>query len=178
MPAILVLRCDGLRWHGSMIVRQDMTLLSARAQSPRPAGFAEWESTVPASFKRDPIWRTPAYRYGLWLANLAKADVRTLCANRWSLNNADQLLRAVEGISSNLAEGYGRARAANERGTTTTLRRRRARSRLVLQGGRRARRRSNGAASRSIGSNHSNSHCNCPARTREQIAPATRKDSQ
>jgi four helix bundle protein len=71
-----------------------------------PPGFAEWEATLPAAFRRDPIWRTPAYRYGLWLANLAKQDVKVLHGDRDSRNNADQLLRAVEAISSNLSEGY------------------------------------------------------------------------
>ena len=74
-----------------------------------PEGFAEWEATVPASFKRDPIWRTPAYRYGLWLADLAKRDVRLLRVDPEYRNTADQLLSAVEGISANLAEGYSRS---------------------------------------------------------------------
>ena len=51
----------------------------------------------------------PAYRFALWLSDLAKTDVAILSANHWSQNNASQLLRAVEGISSNLAEGYGRS---------------------------------------------------------------------
>ena len=76
---------------------------------PDPPGFAEWEATVPESFKRDPIWRTPAYRFGVWLAKLAKDDARILYENRWSFNEADQLLGAVEGISSSIAEGYGRS---------------------------------------------------------------------
>ena len=74
-----------------------------------PPGFAEWEATVPASMRRDTIWRTPAYRYALWLADLAKGDVRTLYEKRWNRNNADQLLRAVQSISANIAEGYGRS---------------------------------------------------------------------
>jgi four helix bundle protein len=78
-----------------------------------PEGFAEWEATVPASFKRDPIWRTPAYRYGLWLADLAKRDVRLLRVDPEYRNTADQLLRAAEGISANLAEGYSRSTGAD-----------------------------------------------------------------
>lgn len=72
-----------------------------------PAGFAEWEATVPTSIRRDPIWRTPAYRYGLWLGDLARQDAKVLYKDRDSRNNAKQLVRAVEGISSNLSEGYG-----------------------------------------------------------------------
>ena len=76
---------------------------------PDPPGFADWEATVPASFKRDTIWRTPAYRFGLWLADLVKADANVLRADRNSRNDADQLLRAVGSISSNLSEGYSRS---------------------------------------------------------------------
>src|SRR5215207_9883742 len=74
-----------------------------------PPGFAEWEATLPPSFTRDPIWRTPAYRFGLWLSHLAKKDFALLCADPASRNTAQQLLRAVEAISSNLAEGYSRS---------------------------------------------------------------------
>ena len=72
-----------------------------------PPGFAEWEAKISAVLKRDPIWRTPAYRYGVWLGDLAKADATPLYRVRESRNNADQLIRSSEGISSNLAEGYG-----------------------------------------------------------------------
>src|SRR6476620_9218476 len=75
---------------------------------PDPKGFAEWEATLPASFKRDPIWRTPAYRFGVWLSDLVKSDATALRTNRSMRNDADQLLRAVGGISSNLSEGYSR----------------------------------------------------------------------
>ena len=77
-----------------------------------PEGFAEWEATVPASYRRDPIWKTPAYRYGLWLAHLVKSDARRLWECRDTRNTADQLLRAVEGISGNLSEGYSRSTGA------------------------------------------------------------------
>ena len=73
-----------------------------------PPGFEEWEAQVPVSLRQDPIWRTPAYRYGLWLADLAAADVVPLFKQVETRNLADQLLRAAQGISSNLAEGYGR----------------------------------------------------------------------
>ena len=74
-----------------------------------PLGFAEWEATLPASFLRDPIWRTPAYRFGLWLGDLAKKDFELLHADQRTRNTATQLLRAVEAISANLSEGYARS---------------------------------------------------------------------
>ena len=73
-----------------------------------PPDFTEWEATVPESFKRDPIWRTPAYRYGVWLSDLAKEDAKVLRADADSRSDVDQLLRAVGSISANLAEGYSR----------------------------------------------------------------------
>ena len=74
-----------------------------------PEGFAEWEATIPEYFRRDPIWRTPAYRYGLWLSDLAKQDAKVLRADPDTRGDVDQFLRAVGGISSNLAEGYSRS---------------------------------------------------------------------
>jgi four helix bundle protein len=72
-----------------------------------PPGFAEWETTIPATLRRDPIWRTPAYRYGLWLADLVREDVKQLFPYPEWKNNAGQMVRACEGISSNISEGYG-----------------------------------------------------------------------
>ncbi|HUQ83756.1 MAG TPA: four helix bundle protein [Gemmatimonadaceae bacterium] len=51
----------------------------------------------------------PAYRFGVWLAHLVRKDYELLYADRRFRNTADQLLRAVEAISSNLSEGYGRS---------------------------------------------------------------------
>src|SRR5688500_9518367 len=72
-----------------------------------PPGFTDWEATVPEVFRRDPIWRTPAYRFGLWLSEFAKDDAKVLYLERESRNNADQLIRVVGALSSNLAEGSG-----------------------------------------------------------------------
>jgi four helix bundle protein len=75
-----------------------------------PPGFAEWEVTLPESFRRDPIWRTPAYRYATWLADLVKDDARRLIeADALARDDAKQLIRAVGSISANLAEGYSRS---------------------------------------------------------------------
>jgi four helix bundle protein len=88
-------------------VNIDRATFAGMPPIPDPPGFAEWEATLPVSFTRDPIWRTPAYRFGLWLAELVKADAALLRADRNYWNDADQLVRAVEGISANLSEGYG-----------------------------------------------------------------------
>jgi len=96
-----------------MIAAVVVRLASRHDQIPRdPDGFAEWEATVPESFKRDPIWRTPAYRYSLWLSDLAKQDARILRANVDTRTDVDQFLRAVGSISANLAEAYSRRTGA------------------------------------------------------------------
>ena len=46
-------------------------------------------------------------RFGLWLSELAKGDAKLLHVERENRNTADQLIRAVGAISSNLAAGYG-----------------------------------------------------------------------
>ena len=74
-----------------------------------PPGFAEWEAQVPELLRRTPIWRTPAYRFSVWLSDLAKADMAPLWRNPETQSIADQLLRAARSISSTLAEGYGRS---------------------------------------------------------------------
>ena len=74
-----------------------------------PPGFAEWETQAPELIRRRPIWRTPAYRFAVWLSDLAKADVSPLWRSPETREIADQLTRAVDGISSTLAEGYGRS---------------------------------------------------------------------
>ena len=72
-----------------------------------PPGFDKREATLPESFRRDPIWRTPAYRYACWLADLVKEDVRRLVeVDPHAQKDARQLLRAINAIGANLAEGY------------------------------------------------------------------------
>ena len=73
-----------------------------------PPGFAEWEATVPESIRSDTIWKAPAYRYGLWMSDLAAQDVAALLRDPDTRQSADQLIRAADSISSNFAEGYGK----------------------------------------------------------------------
>src|SRR6476620_799219 len=97
-----------------------------------PPGFAEWEATVPESFKRDPIWRTPAYRYAVWLSDLAKEDARVLRGDADTRSDVDQFLRAVGSISANLAEGYSRRTGVERARYSTTREPRRARRRIGI----------------------------------------------
>lgn len=74
-----------------------------------PDGLAEWAvANVPDAMRDDPIWRLPAYRYALYVGDLVQDDLPQIRAHHTSRALADQLLKAVESISANIAEGYSR----------------------------------------------------------------------
>ncbi len=73
-----------------------------------PEGLAVWAEGIPLVMRSDPIWRLPAYRYSLFLADLIREDVRNLRMDGRTRRLVDQLLDAVESISTNIAEGYSR----------------------------------------------------------------------
>jgi four helix bundle protein len=70
--------------------------------------FEEWEAGVPREIKGDSLWKMEAYRFGLFLSDLAWEDSAKLLRERRTISIADQLYRAVGNISSNIAEGYSR----------------------------------------------------------------------
>jgi four helix bundle protein len=69
--------------------------------------YAEWELSVPAGIKDDPLWSVRAYRVALFMIMLVRFDYGRLRAARHPL--ADQLYRAVGSIGANIAEGYSRS---------------------------------------------------------------------
>lgn len=71
--------------------------------------YAEWETSIPAALRADPLWRRQDYRLALYAADLGSHDVRRLMQARASSALADQLCRALGSISANLAEGYSRS---------------------------------------------------------------------
>ena len=73
-----------------------------------PEGLAEWAASVPEVMRNDPIWRLPAYRYSLFLADLLQQDVKRMRGEIRQRRLVAQLLDAVESISANIAEGYSR----------------------------------------------------------------------
>ena len=73
-----------------------------------PEGLAEWAATVPEVMRNDPIWRLPAYRYSLFLADLLHQDVKRMQGEIRKRRLVAQLLDAAESISANIAEGYSR----------------------------------------------------------------------
>jgi four helix bundle protein len=70
--------------------------------------YEEWEAGVPEEIKGDSLWKMTAYRLGLFLADLVWEDATKLLGDRRTRAIADQVFRAICGISSNIAEGYSR----------------------------------------------------------------------
>ena len=70
--------------------------------------FNEWAKAVPLVIREDVLWRLTAYRAALFIADLGWEDVTCLAKDRRSRAIADQLYRALCGISPNIAEGYSR----------------------------------------------------------------------
>ena len=70
--------------------------------------FKEWVECVPESIRADSLWRMTAYRVSLYLADIGWQDVTKLATDRRTKAIADQLYRALCGISPTLAEGYSR----------------------------------------------------------------------
>ena len=70
--------------------------------------FEEWVLTVPEEITQDPLWNAAVYRQALFLADLTWIDTKKLVHNKSTISLADQLYRAVCGISANISEGYGR----------------------------------------------------------------------
>ena len=73
-----------------------------------PDGLAEWAEQVPSVMRKDPIWRLPAYRYSLFLADQLEQDVKRLPPESRKRRHIVQLLHPAESISANVAEGYSR----------------------------------------------------------------------
>ena len=74
--------------------------------------FLAWETRAPAHQRGDPAWRFNAYRVSLFMLDCARRDVRDLRVRRVSVGEIDQLHRSVASICANIAEGLGRASAA------------------------------------------------------------------
>jgi len=72
--------------------------------------YAEWQDTVFAEIKNDPIWKLEVYRLALFAGDMGWHDVLTLSKNKLMYSVADQLHRSLGSISANLTEGYSRSK--------------------------------------------------------------------
>ncbi|MBI2927815.1 MAG: four helix bundle protein [Verrucomicrobia bacterium] len=70
--------------------------------------YREWEESVPAEIQTDSVWKAKAYRLALFAAELAWHDATKLLSDKRTISLADQLFRAVGGVSADVEEGYSR----------------------------------------------------------------------
>ncbi len=73
-----------------------------------PATYAEWLDSVPEEICQDTLWRLEAYRFAVFMGDLAWRDIGKLAKDRRMIALSDQLYRAVGSIGANVAEGYSR----------------------------------------------------------------------
>jgi four helix bundle protein len=71
--------------------------------------YQEWLTTVPIEITQDPLWKLEVYRLGLFVAEIGWEDVVLLNKNTLTRDAADQIIRSLNSISANIAEGYSRS---------------------------------------------------------------------
>lgn len=71
--------------------------------------YQEWLTTVPVEITQDPLWKLEVYRLGLFVAEIGWEDVVLLNKNNLTRDSADQIIRSLDSISANIAEGYSRS---------------------------------------------------------------------
>jgi len=70
--------------------------------------FEEWEKTVPAYMKKDPLWDALYYRVALYLYDLVWDDCDLLQKDFRAKHNIAQITRSSGSVSANMEEAYGR----------------------------------------------------------------------
>jgi four helix bundle protein len=71
--------------------------------------YQEWMALVPEEITQDPLWRLEVYRLSLFTADVGWDDVVILNKNDLTREAADQIIRSLNSISANIAEGYSRS---------------------------------------------------------------------
>jgi len=71
--------------------------------------YQEWLTTVPPEITEDPLWKLDVYRLSLFVAEIGWEDVVLLNKNDLTRDAADQIIRSLNSISANIAEGYSRS---------------------------------------------------------------------
>ncbi|HEX3359107.1 MAG TPA: four helix bundle protein [Tepidisphaeraceae bacterium] len=71
--------------------------------------YDDWVAEVPEPLTADVLWTVKAYRLGLFASDLGWRDVTKLQRDRRTVSLANQLYRALGGISATIAEGYSRS---------------------------------------------------------------------
>jgi len=71
--------------------------------------YQEWQETVPSDITQDPLWKLDVYRMALFASEIGWQDVTILYKNPLTRDLSTQLIRALDSVSANLAEGYSRS---------------------------------------------------------------------
>lgn len=77
--------------------------------------YEEWEATVPEQLQRDEMWEMKAYRYALYLFDIAWQDTDEITHTPKAQSVSDQLLRAISGISESLVHGFSQTSNFSQR---------------------------------------------------------------
>ncbi|MEI7468331.1 MAG: hypothetical protein WCL57_08940, partial [Chloroflexota bacterium] len=77
--------------------------------------YEEWETTVPEQLQRDEMWEMKAYRYALYLFDIAWQDTDEMTHTPKAQSVSDQLLRAISGISESLVHGFSQTSNFSQR---------------------------------------------------------------
>ena len=71
--------------------------------------YQDWLATIPPEIPEDPLWKLDVYRLSLFVAEIGWEDVVLLNKNNLTRDAADQIIRSLNSISANIAEGYSRS---------------------------------------------------------------------
>ena len=71
--------------------------------------YREWLATVPDDITGDPLWNLEIYRLALFISEIGWPDAVEIGKNHLTRDLTDQLIRAIDSISANIAEGYSRS---------------------------------------------------------------------
>jgi hypothetical protein len=66
--------------------------------------YEEWLTSVPASFKQDPLWEFAVYPKAVWLYDLAWEDCERLMKDLRGRAIAQQLIRSAGSICANICQ--------------------------------------------------------------------------
>ena len=71
--------------------------------------YREWLATVPDDITGDPLWNLEIYRLALFMSEISWPDAVEISKSHLTRDLADQLNRAIDSISANIAEGYSQS---------------------------------------------------------------------